>query len=174
MAGVEPPVKLHIIVVMGVSGAGKTTVGRALAAATGWPFYDADDYHSAANIAKMHRGEGLTDADRESWLTALSALLQHVLASDARAILACSALKHEYRKRLRVAGDTSEAVKFVYLDVPADVLRQRLANRHHPFATPALLDSQLATLERPADALYVDGTLAVDQIVRRICTGLRI
>jgi gluconokinase len=174
MADAELPLKLHVIVVMGVSGAGKTTVGRALATATGWALYDADDYHSPANIAKMHRGEGLTDADRDSWLTALAALLQRVLAGDARAILACSALKHEYRERLRIDGDNSGAVKFVYLDVPEEVLRQRLASRHHPFATPALLDSQLATLERPRDALYVDGTLPVDEIVRRIRNGLGI
>jgi gluconokinase len=165
------PLNLHVIVVMGVSGAGKTTVGQALAAATGWSFRDGDDFHSAANIEKMHRGEGLTDADRESWLAALAALIERIVHDGKHEILACSALKHAYRERLRAAAAKAgrgDALELVYLDVPADVLRQRLAGRSHPFATPALLDSQLATLEPPSDALRVDGTLPVGEIVDAI------
>ncbi|HEY4131742.1 MAG TPA: gluconokinase, GntK/IdnK-type [Gemmatimonadaceae bacterium] len=149
---------------MGVSGAGKTAVGRALATMLHWRFIEADDYHSAANKEKMHRGEGLTDADRAPWLAALHDVLTDVLAHDARAVLACSALKEAYRKTLVPANAAPDDVRFVYLDVPADVLRERLKDRKHHFAPPELLSSQLATLEKPRDAMWVDGTKSIDEI----------
>jgi gluconokinase len=167
-------VKLHIIVIMGVAGAGKTTVGEALAASLGWQFHDADDFHSAGNIEKMHRGEGLSDADRESWLAALAALAAQLMRQEERAVIACSALKHAYRERLRDAAPGTDAMKFVYLDVPVAVLRERLAQRSHHFAPPALLESQLTTLEPPQDAYRVDGTRPVDAIVREVRAAFNI
>jgi gluconokinase len=136
----------RVIVVMGVSGAGKTEIGRALADAIGWPFHDADEYHSKENIAKMHRGEGLTDADRAPWLAALHKLVEDIIANHQRGVLACSALKHSYRQMLRPDIAAPGEVRFVYLDVPRAVLEERLRTRHGHFAPPALLDSQLATL----------------------------
>jgi gluconokinase len=159
---------LSVIVVMGVSGAGKTTVGRELALALGWEFRDADDYHTPEHIAKMHRGEGLTDDDRRPWLAALCAMIADVEHGQRHAVLACSALKQWYRDALIPADAKPGAVGFVYLDVPIEVLGERLADRGHHFATPALLPSQLATLEAPRDAVCVDGTLPVGEIVRVI------
>lgn len=159
------PNNLRVIVVMGVSGAGKTEVGRALAAAIGWPFHDADEYHSAANIAKMHRGEGLTDADRAPWLAKLHDLTTDAVASGQSIVLACSALRQSYRDRIDPDGVAPGAVRYVYLDVPREVLEERLRTRHGHFAPPALLESQLATLEKPHDGVCVDGTLSPKEIV---------
>lgn len=153
---------------MGVSGAGKTEVGRALAEAIGWPFRDADAYHSPENVDKMHRGEGLTDADRAPWLDELRALTSKSFAAGGCMVLACSALKQSYREHLRPQDAPRDAVRFVYLDVPRAVLEERLRARHGHFATIDLLDSQLATLEPPREALWVDGTATPDEIVRRI------
>jgi len=150
---------------MGVSGAGKTEIGRALADAIQWTFYDADAYHSAANIAKMHRGEGLSEADRAPWLAKLHALVTDVIASNQRCVLACSALRESYRDALRPANAGPGDVRFVYLDVPREVLEERLRTRHGHFAPPELLGSQLATLETPHDALWVDGTGTPQEIV---------
>jgi gluconokinase len=157
-----------VIVVMGVSGAGKTVIGQALAQAIHWPFHDADEYHSPENIAKMHRGEGLTDADRAPWLAKLHALVTDLIASNQRGVLACSALKESYREMLRPESASPGDVRFVYLDVPRDVLEERLRTRHGHFAPPALLDSQLATLEKPRDAVWVDGARTPDEIVADI------
>jgi gluconokinase len=154
-----------VIVVMGVSGAGKTEIGVALADALHWPFYDADEYHSPANIEKMHRGEGLTDADRAPWLARLHALVTEVIQTSRCCVLACSALKESYRHALRPANAPPGAVRFVYLDVPREVLDERLRTRDGHFAPPELLGSQLATLEKPHDALWVDGTRTPPEIV---------
>lgn len=162
---------VHVIVVMGVSGAGKTVAGQALAHALGWVFYDADDYHSPENIAKMHRGEGLTDDDRRPWLALLGSKVAGIVGSNAYAVLACSALKQTYRDAL-VSDVAHDTVCFVYLDVPVEVLRARLEARVHQFATVALLPSQLETLEVPHEALCVDGTLPVPEIVRRVRAAL--
>jgi gluconokinase len=159
---------------MGVSGAGKTTVGVPLSASLGWTFYDADDFHSADNIAKMHRGEGLTDDDRRPWLAALAALIHRVVTNGEHAVLACSALRQWYREALVPQDVDRDAIQFVYLDVPEDVLRQRLASRVGHFAPPALVGSQLATLEEPMDAVRIDGTLPVDDIVRAVRTSLNV
>jgi gluconokinase len=155
----------RVIVVMGVSGAGKTEIGRALAEAIAWAFYDADELHSAANIQKMHRGEGLTDADRAPWLAALHALVARLIAGEERGVLACSALKADYRRILQPENAAPGDVRFVYLDVPRPVLETRLRTRHGHFAPPELLDSQLATLEPPTEALWVDGTRTPEEIV---------
>jgi gluconokinase len=159
---------------MGVAGAGKTTVGRKLAQAIAWDFHDADDFHSPENIAKMHRGEGLTDEDRKPWLAALRQLIATALRENRHIVLACSALKQAYREVLTPPGAPPSAVRFVYLNVPAAELHHRLAERSEHFAPPALLSSQLATLEPPRDALWIDGTCPVGKEVQTIRDALGI
>ena len=148
---------------MGVAGSGKTTVGRLLAQELGWPFFDADDFHSAANVEKMRRGEPLTDDDRMSWLAALRALVEQ----QASGVLACSALKKAYREQLAGA-------RFVYLKANRLLLERRLDERRGHFFNPELLDSQLATLEEPGDAVIVDGGNDPNIIVQAICRELGI
>ena len=157
----------RIIVLMGPAGAGKTTVGVALGQSLGWRFLDADDFHSSENVAKMHRGIGLTDADREPWLRAIHDALDALYAQGTNVVLACSALKEEYRRAI-VPADAADDVRFVYLHAPASVLRARLASRAGHYAGPQLLASQLETLEEPRDALWVDATCDPEEIVRRI------
>jgi gluconokinase len=153
-----------ILVLMGVCGCGKTTVGEALAEALGWPFYDADDFHPEANVAKMASGQALTDDDRWPWLDRIVAEMRGVLARGGHAILACSALKTAYRERLQRAGD----VRIVYLAGDAATIAERLASRQHKYMPPALLPSQFAALEEPADAVRVDIRQPVDAQVRFI------
>ena len=148
---------------MGVAGAGQTTVGRALADALGWAFVDADDHHSAASLAKIGRGEGLTDADRAPWLARLGALVRERRASGPPTVLACSALRAAYRDAL---GADAPGVVVAWLDVPRAVLAERLAGRRGHVAGPDLLPSQLATLEPPSDAVRLDGTAPVAEAVR--------
>jgi gluconokinase len=159
--------RVHVIVVMGVAGAGKTTAGQALAQALGWHFYDADEFHPTENIEKMSAGHPLTDDDRRPWLDALCALIASTIHRNDHAVLACSALKQSYRDVLVPKDAPSHAVRFVHLDVPVAELRRRLETRHHYFK-PELLDSQLAALETPHDALIVDGTRPVEDIVASV------
>ncbi|WP_165232814.1 gluconokinase [Aquisphaera insulae] len=142
-----------IVVLMGVTGSGKTTVGRILAGRLGWPFFDADDYHPAANVEKMRRGIPLTDADRKPWLERLSGLIDEAVARGESLVLACSALKHAYQEYLRHHGD---AVRYVCLCGSPELIRARLAARRGHFMDPSLLASQLEILEPPADAVRVD------------------
>ena len=162
---VKIPLPSTIAVLMGVSGSGKTTVGRILAHELAWPFYDADDFHPPANLEKMHRGLALTDADRAPWLDALHAHLQQLAGAGHSAVLACSALKRAYRDRLRAQID---AVRFVYLRGDASLIRLRLARRSGHFMPIDLLQSQLDTLEAPADAIAVDIDDPPEQIAARI------
>ncbi len=141
-----------IIVVMGVCGCGKTTIGRALAATLGWPFHDADDFHPDANVAKMAAGNALDDTDRWPWLDRIVTAMQGAQSEGGNAVLACSALKQIYRDRLQRAGD----VRFVYLRGDAEIIGARLAARSHKYMPASLLPSQFATLEEPQDALVVD------------------
>ena len=159
---------------MGVAGAGKTLVGKTLARTIGGAFYDADDFHSRANIEKMSRGEGLTDADRRPWLAAMRSIIAGILERADHGVLACSALKEGYRRALVPEDAPAPSVRFVYLDVPEAVLRERLANRKGHFAPPELLPSQLEALEPPADALWEDGTKSPDEIVRSVRASLNI
>ena len=142
-----------VVVVMGVAGAGKTTVGRALADAMGWPFHDADDFHAPESVARMRAGLPLDDARRAPWLAELRTLIATTLGAGESAVLACSALRHAYRDALvprDAAGVAPGIVRFVHLRVSAAVLAARLGTRTGHFAPPALLASQLATLEEPA------------------------
>ena len=164
----------RVIIVMGVAGAGKTLVGSTFAKALGWSFYDADDFHSPENVAKMHHGIGLTDADRAPWLATLRDVIDHVIRDGRNAVMACSALKEAYRRVLTPNDVPDGTVRFVYLDVPADVLRDRLEHRAHHYAPPELLESQLATLEPPRDAIRLDGTLPPDEIVRAARSALSV
>ena len=143
-----------IIVVMGVSGSGKTTIGRLLAARMGVTFADGDDYHSAANKAKMAAGLPLNDDDRQPWLTLLNGVMRDWQKSGTGGVLACSALKEAYRENL-MSGMPAGGVDFVLLNPPEDVLVERLAHRHHAFMDPHLLTSQLKTLELPKEALII-------------------
>jgi gluconokinase len=154
-----------VLVVMGAAGAGKTTIGRHLASELGWTFHDADDFHSPENVAKMSRGLPLDEADRRPWLERLAALIRGCLERGENAVLACSALREDYRSLL--AGG-SPGVTFVYLRASPDLLAHRLAQREGHYAGPALLDSQLATLEEPRDALAIDAGLPPEEIVRII------
>jgi gluconokinase len=166
----DAPRPTLVIVVMGVAGAGKTTVGQRLAATLGWPFADADAYHSPENVARMRRGEGLTDAERQPWLATLAALIADHVARRAPLVLACSALRRTYRTTLAPAS-LGDAVRFVHLQVSAATLAERLATRPGHYAPPALLASQLATLEPPAPdegVLTLDGEQPVEAIVAEI------
>lgn len=152
-----------VILIMGVSGVGKTTVGRRLAAALGWRFVDADDYHLPASVDKMRAGTALEDADRLPWLDALNRLLREAGARGEDVVLACSALKRAYRERLaRGAGP----VEIVYLEAPAELIAERLRTRTGHFMRPELLESQVATLEPPQGALLVDASMPVEEAVR--------
>ena len=158
-----------VIVVMGVSGAGKTTVGRALAETLGWPFYDGDDFHPPANIEKMRQGVPLTDADRRPWLETLRALIARHLQEGRPAVLACSALKRSYRDVLRRAG---EGVQFVHLAADYETIRRRLKARRGHFFDPKLLQSQFDDLEAPDadEVLILEATRPVSELVRAIVT----
>jgi gluconokinase len=157
-----------VVVLMGVSGAGKTTVGQALARQLQWRFADADDFHSAANVAKMHAGIPLTDADRAPWLAALHQAIVSWLAAHENVVLACSALKATYRAQIVVSPE----VKLIYLRVGREVVAVRLAHRQHHYMNPALIDSQFATLEEPADAVAVDASLTTKEVVLNIRRAL--
>lgn len=152
----------RVLLLVGVAGCGKTTVGRRLAEAIGWAFEDADDHHSVAARTKMSRGEGLTDADRAPWLDRLAALIHHRVEDGPPTVLACSALKASYRDRL---VDGHPQVRVAWLDVPRDVIAERLTDRRGHYAGLTLLESQFGALEFPEDALRLDGTESVDDLV---------
>ena len=144
-----------IVVIIGVAGAGKTSVGKLLAEALSWDFYDADDFHPAANIEKMKAGIPLTDEDRWPWLDRLRQLIERCLAAHENAVLACSALKRAYRDRLRA----TEEVRFVFLRASRAQVVEHLQQRRGHFMPATLLDSQFADLEEPQPqehALTVD------------------
>ena len=158
-----------VIVVMGVTGAGKTTIGSLLAAELGWPFHDADDFHSPENVEWMRGGRPLSDAQREPWLAALVAKIRETLEAGDSAVLACSALRDDYRDRLRHAADgLTGQVRFVFLKIPLEEARRRLKNRVGHFMPPTLVDSQFQTLEEPLTGLVVDGMQTPAQLAEEI------
>ena len=154
-----------IIVIMGVSGSGKSTIGRSLAAELGWPFFEGDDFHSAANVEKMASGIALTDADRADWLAALAQLIRGLSGDGRSGVLACSALKQSYRETL---GQNTSNVQFIYLKGDYDLILKRLQARKGHYMRPELLKSQFEALEEPGQALVVDVAQPVAIIVRQI------
>jgi gluconokinase len=156
-----------IVVLMGVTGSGKTTIGTLLAERTGAVFADGDDYHPAANKQKMAAGHPLTDDDRQPWLEELNRLMRDWFEAGKSGVLACSALKAKYRTAL-AAGMPKGAVSFVWLDAPRELLAERLAERHHEFMNPKLLESQLKALEPPKRALRIVNDRAPEEIVSQI------
>lgn len=160
--------RLPIFVVMGVSGCGKSTVGKLLASTYELPFFDGDDYHPPENVAKMSKGIPLRDSDRESWLQRLN-----ILAKDYRdkgAVIACSALKKVYRDHLRQA--IANQMVFIYLEGSKDEILRRLEERKGHFMPAGLLDSQFQTLEVPLDAVTVSIEKSPDEIVSEIIKKL--
>lgn len=153
---------------MGVEGSGKTTVGQALAARLGWSFADADDFHSAANKAKMAAGTALNDEDRAPWLAALRAEMDRANAERRNLVMAASALKEKYRQQLAAPG-----MRLVYLRGDRKLIEARLKMRPHHFAKADLLASQFAQLEEPKDAVTVDIDQSVDEMVREIIDRLQ-
>ena len=154
-----------VVVLMGVTGSGKTTVGKILASQLNWKFYDADDYHPAANIEKMHRGVPLTDEDRKPWLQTLAGLIDDARDRGENIVLACSALKHAYQEYLRHHLDV---VHYVCLCGPPEVIQKRLASRTGHFMNPVLLPSQFEILEPPENAIKVDVTGSPEEIAGEI------
>lgn len=160
------------LVVMGVSGSGKSTVARLLADGLGWPMAEADDFHSPANIVKMESGIPLTDADREPWLRSLRDWISERDAAGESTVATCSALKRSYRDLLR--GATSR-VRFIHLSGTREVIGARLSGRSGHFMPPALLDSQYADLQplgADEDGITVDVEAAPEEIVERVRAGL--
>lgn len=156
-----------VMVIFGVAGVGKTTIGKLLAGELGWKFYDADDFQPDANIEKMKRGEPLTDRDRRPWLESIRGQLKRSVAAKENAVLACSALKRQYRDRLRV----SAAVKFVFLHANRARVAEQLKQRGGHFFDPKLLGSQFADLEEPEsmeDALKIQVRDESGELVREI------
>ncbi len=157
-----------ILIIMGVAGSGKSTIGQLLADRLGCAFYDGDDFHPAANVEKMRHGQPLTDADRASWLSALADLIRTCLQRHETAVIACSALKQSYRDELHVADE----VRFIYLRGTYDLFEARLRQRTGHYMPPSLLASQFAALEEPRDALTVDGGAPPEHIVAEIVRQL--
>jgi gluconokinase len=160
------------IIVMGVSGSGKTEIGRRLAERLGWAFRDADEFHPAKNVAKMRAGIPLDDGDRGPWLEALAVVLDTATSAGPPLVLACSALKRSHRERLGLPHDR---MRLVQLDGAPELIRKRIEQRAGHFMPAALLDSQLSALERPGpdeDAIVVDVSSEPDAIVRRVTAAL--
>jgi gluconokinase len=162
-----------IIIIFGVSGAGKTTVGELLARELGWHFYEADDFHPPANIEKMRRGVPLTDEDRWPWLENLHELIKRCVSANENAVLACSALKRVYRKHLRVSAE----VKLVFLRGDYELISEQLRHRRGHFMDPTLLRSQFAELEEPQpdeEVPTIELGRAPHELVEEIKTKLRL
>ena len=154
------------IIVMGVSGSGKTTISRMLTEKLGWPFYDGDVFHPLANVAKMASGVPLTDEDRAGWLDALATLIKNRSGEGENAVLACSALKTAYRDVL--SRPDRNLVRFVYLKGSYEVILARMQSRSSHFMKSEMLKSQFAALQEPLDALTLDVSLSPNQIIQKI------
>jgi gluconokinase len=166
-----------VVIIMGPAGSGKTTVGRLLASSLRWPYHEGDDYHPAANVARMRAALPLGDAERAPWLAALAALVAGCLGAGTSAVIACSALRQEYRRRLVPPGTPTGDVRFVYLRAGAALLEHRLSQRRGHFFSAALLASQLAALEEPgaaepAPVLTVDAGATPEEIVGEVRAAL--
>jgi gluconokinase len=157
--------KTRFLIVMGVSGCGKSSVGGALAQSLRWDFYDADDFHPPANVAKMASGTPLDDSDRAPWLASLSELISSSLKADKPGVLACSALKERYRQKLMNGND---GVQIVYLKGSYDLIWSRMEKRTDHYMKPHMLKSQFETLEEPKNAITVDVSMSLDEIAQDI------
>ncbi|MBI3166896.1 MAG: gluconokinase [Chloroflexi bacterium] len=153
---------------MGVSGCGKTSVGKSLADSLGWDFYDADDFHPSANVAKMENGVPLDDSDRAPWLAALHELISSSLKADRPGVLACSALKERYRQQLM---DGNEGVQIVYLKGSYELISSRMEKRTEHYMKPYMLKSQFDALEEPTNSLTMDISMPLSEIVREIISS---
>lgn len=153
-----------IVLLMGVAGSGKTTVGQLLSRELGWAFADADDFHPAANVEKMRRGIPLTDEDRAPWLDALRQLLVGWISEEKNGVLACSALKQSYRDALAVGPE----VKIVYLKGSPALLRERVVSRHGHYMKAGMLESQFRALEEPKDAITVDVSASAEKVAAEV------
>jgi gluconokinase len=160
-----------ILIVMGVTASGKSTIGAELARLTGWKFAEGDDYHSAANKQKMHAGLPLTDADRAPWLASLHNVISEWVRQGQNGIMTCSALKQSYRDVL-TQGIPPKAVHFVLLEAPLAVLEERITHRASHFMNPGLLQSQLDTLELPGDALRINAVGSPAAIAQNILSQI--
>lgn len=158
-----------VILVMGVSGSGKSTVGKMLAEKLQWKFKDADEFHSQANIEKMKKGIPLTDEDREPWLQKMQDTILQWLKDDKDVVLACSALKESYREKLCYC---QEQVTLVYLEASCELIKQRLKNRKGHFMNEDLLESQFETLEKPVEGIHVNIAKPPEAIVNQIIERL--
>lgn len=159
-----------IIVLMGVTASGKSTVGKLLARQLGWSFFEGDDFHSAGNIEKLRRGEPLNDEDRKPWLDAIREVIHEAITRGENAVIACSALKASYRRMLQI----DEQVSFVYLKASIALIQERLQSRVGHFMNPRLLQSQFDTLQEPEGALQVDAGSTPAEIVQAIRNGLSV
>lgn len=170
-----PPAPARLVLLMGVAGSGKTTVGRAAAAALGWPYFEADDFHPATNRAKMAHGDPLDDADRAPWLAALRDRMDACRAAGASAVFSCSALKGAYRAYLQApdAGGGARALVLVFLGLDAGTAAARVAARPGHFLPASLVESQFAALEPPRDALTLDARAPLDTLVARVVAAAR-
>ena len=158
-----------IVVVMGVSGSGKSTIGKLLAASLKWEFSDADDFHSLANIEKMSQGIPLNDANRMPWLEKLQSAIAQGLLADKNVVLACSALKSSYRQML---WQDAEQMRLVYIKSSFELIQKRLQQRQNHFMSQTLLKSQFETLEEPKNALTIDSNQPASVIVEQIRASL--
>ena len=157
--------RAKIILLMGVAGSGKTTIGRRLAAQLGWPYHEADDFHSAANKDKMSRGIPLDDYDRAPWLASIRAAMDDCLAAGGHAVFTCSGLKEKYR---RVLLDGAPGVSLVYLACDLETSLARVGRRQGHYMKADMVQSQFEALEAPADALTLDTRLAPEKIIAEI------
>lgn len=163
--------KPMIILLMGVSGSGKTTIGKLLADSLHWQFSDADAFHSPENVEKMRRGIPLSEADRTPWLKDLQTAIKQWLQEDKNVVLACSALKDSYRQFLILDSDR---IKLIYLKGSYELIQKRLQERRNHYMPEKLLESQFDTLEEPLDAICIDVAASLQVIVQNIRTALGI
>ena len=159
-----------VVLIMGVEGSGKTSVGQLLAQLLGWMFVDADDFHSASNKEKMSRGVPLDDADRGPWLCAIHDFVVDQTRKGRNVVLACSALKQSYRQQLQQGME----MKIVFLKGSFELFYSRLQKRQAHFARETLLASQFASLEEPTGAVTIDASLAESEIVKQIKSTLQL
>ena len=161
--------KTRFFIVMGVSGCGKSSVGQSLTQSLGWDFYDADDFHPPANVAKMASGIPLDDSDRAPWLASLHDMISSSLKADKSGVLACSALKERYRQQLM---DGNDGVQIVYLKGSYDLIWSRMVKRTDHYMKPHMLRSQFETLEEPTNAITIDISMSMQDIVQKIISEM--